>query len=388
MDTMTMPAPRTLIADDHPDVLAALDLLLRNEGWQAEMVTSPAAVLDALAERDYDLLLMDLNYTRDTTSGREGLDLLSRIHSLDSTLPVVAMTAWGSIELAVEAMQQGVVDFVQKPWENSRLLKVLSAQIQAGRERRRDLCLRAALERSRAHELSTAREIQQGLLPQEVPTLAGCEIATAWQTAREVGGDYFDVLQFDDRYAALCIGDASGKGMPAALMMSNVQAMVRATAAANVSPRELCLKINQAMCHNLTEGRFITFIYGLLDTVSRRFLYANAGHNAPMLVRRDGTSRQLTMGGTVLGIVAGGDYPQEEIKLEPGDHLLFFTDGVTEVTNAAGEEFGEWRLLSLLTRYRNLSVAALREKIMAAVTAFSDGDFHDDATLIVLACEK
>src|SRR5205085_2905847 len=106
--------PRTLIADDQPDVLAALRLLLKGEGYQTEAVTSPAAVLEAVESRDFDLVLMDLNYARDTTSGQEGLDLVSRIQALDNTLPVVVMTAWGSIELAVEAMRRGVRDFVQK----------------------------------------------------------------------------------------------------------------------------------------------------------------------------------------------------------------------------------------------------------------------------------
>ncbi|HEY9434661.1 MAG TPA: response regulator, partial [Blastocatellia bacterium] len=109
-----IPAPRTLIADDHPDVLAALRMLLRNEGWQTEAASSPAEALDAIRSRDFDLVLIDLNYARDTTSGQEGLDLISRIRALDSALPVVAMTAWANIELAVEAMRRGVADFVQK----------------------------------------------------------------------------------------------------------------------------------------------------------------------------------------------------------------------------------------------------------------------------------
>jgi len=132
-------APRTLIADDQPDVLEALRLLLKNEGFQIEAVQSPAAVLDRLNREPYDLLLMDLNYTRDTTSGQEGLDLLARIQAIDKTLPVVAMTAWGSVELAVEAMQRGVRDFVLKPWENSRLLRTLRDQIRQGQQKRNEL---------------------------------------------------------------------------------------------------------------------------------------------------------------------------------------------------------------------------------------------------------
>ena len=131
------PVPRVLVADDQPDVLEALRLLLKGEGIQSHAVTSPGAALLELSERDYDAVLVDLNYTRDTTSGREGLDLLSRIQAIDSTLPVVVMTAWGSVPLAVEAMQRGARDFVQKPWENERLLAILRTQIDLARALRK-----------------------------------------------------------------------------------------------------------------------------------------------------------------------------------------------------------------------------------------------------------
>jgi DNA-binding NtrC family response regulator len=137
------PKHRILIADDQRDVLEALRLLLKGEGYQTEAVTSPAEVLQALEARDYDLLLMDLNYARDTTSGQEGLDLLSRVQAMDNTLPVVVMTAWGSVEVAVEAMRRGARDFVQKPWGNTRLLTILRTQIELGQALRKGQRLEA-----------------------------------------------------------------------------------------------------------------------------------------------------------------------------------------------------------------------------------------------------
>src|SRR5918912_3027720 len=128
MKTADTNSPRVLVADDQADVLEALRLLLKGEGYQIETVPSPAAVIDAVGARDFDLLLIDLNYTRDTTSGHEGLDLLARLRELDPTLPVVVMTAWGSVELAVAALQRGARDFVQKPWDNARLLTILRTQ--------------------------------------------------------------------------------------------------------------------------------------------------------------------------------------------------------------------------------------------------------------------
>src|SRR5213594_4383327 len=129
MKTSELATPRILIADDQADVLEALRLLLKGEGFQTEAVSSPAALMKTLEAREFDAILMDLNYARDTTSGGGGLDLLTRIQASDSTLPVVVMTAWGSVELAVEAMRRGARDFIQKPWENTRLLTILRTQI-------------------------------------------------------------------------------------------------------------------------------------------------------------------------------------------------------------------------------------------------------------------
>jgi DNA-binding NtrC family response regulator len=200
MSALNPAAPRTLIADDQPDVLEALRLLLKGEGYQTEAVTTPSAVIEALETHDFDLLLMDLNYARDTTSGQEGLDLLSRVQAVDSTLPIVVMTAWGSVELAVEAMRRGVRDFVLKPWENNRLLSILRTQIEMGHKLRETQLIKKEQER----ELVEARSIQRRLLPSEVPQIDGFQISGAWRPARTVSGDYFDVLKFSESQAALC----------------------------------------------------------------------------------------------------------------------------------------------------------------------------------------
>src|SRR5258705_5811094 len=135
--------PRVPVADDQPDVLEALRLLLKGEGYKIESAGSPAAILEAIDGDEFDAVLMDLNYARDTTSGQEGLDLLSQIRAHDQTLPVVVMTAWGSVEVAVEAMRRGARDFVQKPWENARLLTILRTQVELARALRRQQTLEA-----------------------------------------------------------------------------------------------------------------------------------------------------------------------------------------------------------------------------------------------------
>src|SRR5260370_8874215 len=196
--------PRTLIADDQPDVLAALGLLLKVAGYQTDAADSPTAVLDKIKHHRFDLVLMDLNYARDTTSGTEGLDLISRIQALDSQVPIIVMTAWGTVDLAVESMRRGVRDFVQKPWENSHLLRKLRTEIEQGQVRRRQRGRQAETrisDRRLRLELEEAREIQKGLMPRRMPNLTGFSLAGAWQPAHVVGGDYRAAFDFTGDHA-------------------------------------------------------------------------------------------------------------------------------------------------------------------------------------------
>jgi len=193
-NSLVAPIPRTLIAGRSADVLAALRLLLRSAGYQTEAVSSPAAVLDAIKLRDFDLVLMDLNYARDTTSGQEGLDLITNIRTLAAPCRSLFLTGWGSIELAVEAMHRGVRDFVQKPWDNSQLLKSLRTQSKLAASVASKKRLEAESRTVSEHlqqELTDSQEIQEALLPKELPSIDGLEIAVAWKPAHAVGGDYF-----------------------------------------------------------------------------------------------------------------------------------------------------------------------------------------------------
>jgi sigma-B regulation protein RsbU (phosphoserine phosphatase) len=386
--------PRILIADDQPDVLRALCLLLKGHGYATEAVSSPTELLEAVARGEFDLLLVDLNYARDTTSGREGLDLLSHLKAMDGVPPIVVMTGWATVGIAVEAMQEGVTDFVEKPWTNTKLLEILQKQIAFGRERRESA--RRAAEESQSHkeialllheqehEIAEARSIQQGFLPKEIPQLPGYEIASAWQSARVVGGDYFDVLPFDQETLGLCIADVAGKGMPAALLMSNLQAAVRGFASPTVPPNELCARLNSLLRRNMASDRFITFFYAQLDGPGRTLRYVNAGHNAPVVMHQDGSHHRLQEGGGVLGIFPNQSFALGTFRLEPGDRVVLFTDGVTEAGNIEGEEFGEERLVRLLNENRGASAKEIEKKILDAASEFSRRNWQDDATLLIL----
>ncbi|HKO63193.1 MAG TPA: SpoIIE family protein phosphatase [Pyrinomonadaceae bacterium] len=381
----TASIPRTLIADDQPDVAIALRLLLKEAGYHTEAVNSPAAVLEAIKREKFDLVLMDLNYARDTTSGQEGLDLITSIRHFDSMLPVVVITGWATVELAVEAMHRGVRDFVQKPWDNSTLLHTLRTQIEWGRRRRQ----RSRLEKENrkvtkrlTRELGDAEEIQRALLPKQLPLVSGFELAVAWEPANAVSGDYFDVLTLDEHHTGICVADVAGKGMSAALLMSNLQAALKSLATPTIPTGDLMSRINSLICENIVAHRFISCFYGSLDTRTRKFTYCNAGHYAPMLVR-DGRCIRLRERGPVFGVFANEIYEQSEIQLQSGDVFALFTDGVTEVRNTADEEFGEDRLEELLLD-QTLTAAELRNKVMSAVKEFGSGTFDDDVTLLVL----
>jgi sigma-B regulation protein RsbU (phosphoserine phosphatase) len=392
-----MVQPRILIADDQPDLLEALRLLLKGHGYVTESVTSPAALLGAIAQKHFDLILMDLNYARDTTSGAEGLDLLSQLHALEDTPPIVVMTGWATVGLAVQAMQRGVGDFVEKPWVNARLLEILKTQIEKGRASRESQ--KNSVETARAqnqiatqlqqreNEIEEARGIQQGFLPREIPQLEGFTISTAWQPARVVGGDYYDIVRLEPQALGICIADVAGKGMPAALLMSNLQAAFRGLAATAPEPDVLCERLNSLVCQNISTGRFITLFYAQLDGNTRTLKYVNAGHNAPIVVRQDGSHARLAEGGGVLGIFVDQKFTSGTHTLEPGDRIVLFTDGISEAANADLEEFGEKRLVDLMLEDAGLQPAELQEKILRAADGFCNGTWQDDATLIVVAVE-
>src|SRR5262245_12684924 len=369
---------RVLVADDQADVLEALRWLLTGEGYEPEFVSSTEGVLEKLRGAPFDLLLMDLNYSRDTTSGREGLELIPQVRAHDPSMPIVVMTGWGSVDTAVEAMRRGARSFVQKPWEDVTLLEILQREIdEAQAMKRRDA--------RQQKEFEDARMIQRGLLPTVMPQTSGVQLASSWRPANGVGGDCFDALTFPGGAVGITIADVAGKGVPAALLMSNLQAAVRAFAQEGAATSTVATSVNRLLCRNMAPGRFVTFCYVRLDVAAGRLTFANAGHNPPLLVHADGRIDTLAPGGTVLGVFAEGAYEQGEFPIAPGDRLVLYTDGITEGRNAAGDEFGEERLAASAVAHRARPAEDILAAILADVEAFNGGAYEDDATLIVAA---
>lgn len=234
-------------------------------------------------------------------------------------------------------------------------------------------------------ELETAREIQARLIPAQIPQLRDLEVIGSYQPARLVGGDYFDVLKFTDTSMAVCVADVVGKGIAAALLMANVQAVVRAFAAQTVEPSEICSQLNRVLCSNLAPDKFVTFFYCVIDTSAKTLRYSNAGHCFPLLQRSRGDVEVLSDGGIVLGIFPDAKYLDVAVHLDPGNKLLLFTDGITEATNTRGEEYGEDRLRRELDDDPSGETATLHHKLMQDVSEFCQGNFADDATLVLIS---
>ncbi len=233
-------------------------------------------------------------------------------------------------------------------------------------------------------ELQRAREIQQSLLPKEIPQLPGIAVATAWRPARAVGGDYFDVLRLDGNRLAICIADVSGKGVAAALLMANVQASLRASVRDLDSPARVCGIMNGMLCESIAANKFVTFFCGVFNGNSRRFRYCNAGHSYPILVSA-GAAHTLDQGGAVLGVFPSWKYQDSSVDLKSGDRLLLFTDGITEAEDKQGEEFGVVRVAAFGKAHAASSAAELNDQLLAQVSDFCGAQFQDDATLVVLA---
>jgi phosphoserine phosphatase RsbU/P len=385
METLAMSAmpasqpaiARLLVADDQSHVLTALEMLFDAHGYQTYPASSPRAVLDALRAQTFDAVLMDLNYTRDTTGGAEGLELVSRIRAMDQTIPLVVMTAWSSVGLAVEAMRRGASDFVQKPWNNTGLLEKIRQQVERCR------VLRSSQQRQE-EESSEASEIQRGLLPSSMPQIQGYDITANTRPVHFVGGDYYNVVRISETQTALCIADVAGKGLPGALLMANLQATLKPLIGDNVQPRELCSRLNRHLCDIMPANKFISLFYGVLDSGKNQLTYCNAGHNPPLLVRFNGGTTELTSSGAILGQFRNWNYEQMNVRLNRGDILLLFTDGVVEAQSADGEAFGEQRLSQHAREVQAMDPTAVQKALLGKVAEHCGNEFQDDATMIIL----
>jgi len=239
-------------------------------------------------------------------------------------------------------------------------------------------------ERIMKRDLAQAADIQTNMLPEKAPVLPGADLAGFNAPCRTVGGDYYDFFAYPDGKVGLALGDVSGKGMPASLLMMALQACVQVLAEEPGHLASFMTRLNKATCAKCPSNRFITFFFSVFDTVSGEISFANAGHNPPILVRADGSAEMLEGGGPVLGILPIAPYSEMHSKLGHGDMLVLYSDGVTEATNSAYDEFGEERFIEVLRQNRTQPAPTIVEAVTKALNEFAAGAPQaDDITLVV-----
>lgn len=236
-----------------------------------------------------------------------------------------------------------------------------------------------------AEQLNLANQIQTNLLPKSPPRIDSYDFAGKTVPAQSVGGDYFDWIPLDDGGIAVCLGDVSGKGMPASLLMANVQATLRGQTLIESKPRERIERSNKLLYRCTDDERFVTLWYGVLDPAAHRLTYCNAGHEPPFLVSAGGDSRRLDLGGLALGVFEDRTYNQDSVVLSPGDVLVVYSDGIPDAATEADEPFGDGRLESLIVDHRRDPAATILDSVFAAVDAHAgEAPQFDDLTMVVV----
>jgi sigma-B regulation protein RsbU (phosphoserine phosphatase) len=233
-------------------------------------------------------------------------------------------------------------------------------------------------------EIQVASEIQKNLLPQEIPSIKGYDIYAINIPAREIGGDYYDFIKISETKTAIALGDVSGKGLPASMLMANLQATLRGQLLFCTSAKDCIRSANSMLFKSTDTSKFVTLFFGILDTEQHTLTYCNAGHNEPVFMQSD-KKIKLDKGGMLLSVFENIVYEEEEILLDPGSTLVVFTDGITEAMNEKQEEFSDERLEELIDKNSNLTSRQLVTKILNDVKNFSSGvPQFDDITLMVI----
>jgi len=371
---------KILIIDDEPEIRQQLAFVLEDEGYEAHTAGTGLEGLKNVESQNFDIVITDLRLP-----DLDGMEIVSRVKDIRPETIVVMITGHSSIENAVEAIRAGADDYVPKPINGDEILMKLEKAIEVRRIKGENLLFHRRLEM----ELDIARKIQQTLLPQQPPIVKGLDIGIFNQPAKQVGGDYHDLIVFPSGELGIAIGDVSGKGMPAALLMANVQASIRRCLEHKHSPMDIVKIINDALCpicQFIEEHRFVTLFCSILDTSSGKLTYSNAGHNYPLVFKQDGTISELSSnGGLPCGIIEDAYYDEASINLETNDIAIFYTDGITEAMNSDGIIFGEERLIDMVSKNLDLDSNALITCMYEEISGFiGDSPQYDDMTMMVV----
>lgn len=334
---------------------------------------------------DIEIVLSDINMPE-----MDGLTLLAKVNEMrNPALRVIMVSAYGDMKNIREAMNNGAFDFATKPIDMDDLSLTIEkaiAQINYVHESMKE---HAQLE-SLKNDLTTARDIQQYILPRVFPPFPEytdkVDIYASMEAAKDIGGDFYDFFRIDDDHIALVIADVCGKGIPAALFMAVSRTIIRSKGMQGCSAETCMTESNHLLAAYSIDNMFVTVFYAIYNVKTGFISYSNAGHNPPILLRQDGSFSELpVMENTIVGVIDNIQYQKDTLQLEQGDTLFMFTDGVTEATDAAYNEFGVERLGDILSQHSHSNCQQIVEAVKKGVKDFvGETEQSDDITMLVV----
>ena len=383
---MTPQPHKILVVDDEPDVQPLFMQRMRRDirAGRYELVFAQNGVeaLEMLnQDSGIDMVITDINMPK-----MDGLTLLEQIPSVDPNIRSIIISAYGDMKNIREAMNRGAFDFVTKPLDFEDLQVTIERTLRHLLEWREALSSRDQLV-ALQNELNIASEMQQSILPAQFPRGPDFQVYASMTPARNVGGDFYDIVHLEDNRIGVAIADVSDKGVPAALYMMSSRTLLKGAAIGCESPSQVLDEVNGLLQDDSDTGMFVTLFYGIYDPATNEFTYANGGHNPPLIVHADGSSTVLAMtGGVALGVVPSIQYEQTTVALSPGDTILLYTDGVTDATNEEGEFFGLERLQATFAGNPPRDSRAANDAVFEALQNFvGDVAQADDITCLALS---
>lgn len=377
---------RILVVDDEPDLEHLVQQRMRREmraGLYSFKFAHNGVEALELLEKDtgIDMVLSDINMPQ-----MDGLTLLEQIPTVNPNIRSVIISAYGDMKNIRTAMNRGAFDFITKPIDFQDLRVTIERTLRHLVLWREALASRNKLV-ALQNELDIASQMQKSILPTVFPDRPSYHTFANMVPAREVGGDFYDILHLDDDRVGLAIADVSDKGVHAALFMMSSRTLLKGAAIGNFEPGKVLHEVNNLLCENNEASMFVTVFYGVFNPANKTLTYANGGHNPPLIVHPDGSSMPLpTTKGAILGVTVDAPYEQNSVTLDSGDIVVLYTDGVTEAMNGDGEEFGMERLHEVFTKTPPSTAQQANEAIFDAVHAFAgETPQSDDITCLTLA---
>ena len=386
---MRQAAYKILVVDDEPDVeplvLQRMRRDIRSGKYEFIFAHNGVEAVNVLnKDTDVDMVISDINMPQ-----MDGLTLLGQVAEINPNIRSIIISAYGDMKNIRTAMNRGAFDFVTKPLDFGDLRVTIDRTLRHLEEWRDALASRDKLV-ALQNELDVASGIQKSILPTVFPASNNYQVYANMEPARNIGGDFFDVVRLENGRVGLAIADVSDKGVPAALFMMSSRTWMKGAAISSPEPGIVLQEVN-ALLHEDNESQmFVTVLYAVYEPETGDFTYACGGHDAPLLIRTDGSSELLPLtGGIALGIIPDLEYTQNTVNLRPGETLILYTDGVTEAMNGEGEQFGIERLQHVFEGQPPKDSSEASGMVFDAVHSFaSDTAQSDDITCLTLRRDK